>query len=134
MPNPTVVDDLFAVFDKDNNGKIDYLEMLTGACMLCGGSEEEKLEGAFSAFDEDGDGFVSLDEMLKFLTAVFRVVLTPQVASTMRSLGVRADGAEDLATSTAIDCFEWADTDRDGRLSFEEFKRWFHAPAKASLL
>ncbi len=33
--------------------------------------------------------------------------------------------APDLAAVTAKSCFEKADTDKDGQLSFEEFQAWF---------
>lgn len=32
--------------------------------------------------------------------------------------------AEELATDTAISCFDEADTNRDGRIDFEEFVAW----------
>lgn len=40
-------------------------------------------------------GFISMDEMYKFLTSVFKVVLTPAVIGAMNSMGVNVESAED---------------------------------------
>ena len=46
-----------------------------GISLLCEGDEEDKIHAVFDVFDTDGDGFISMDEMFKFFTAVFKVVL-----------------------------------------------------------
>ena len=133
-PEPSVVDAIFELFDKDGNKRVDYLELISGVALLCGGSEEEKLSAAFSLFDSDNDGFISMTEMVSFLTSVFRVVLTPAASVTMRTLGVSVDGAEDLAAATALECFRSADKNKDGRISLSEFQEWFDAPNRKTLL
>ncbi len=38
-----------------------------------------KIRAVFDLFDLNKDGNISMDEMFKFLSSVFKVVLTPQV-------------------------------------------------------
>ena len=96
----------------------------------CAGTEAEKLHATFKLVDKNGDGFISMDEMVKFLSAIFRVVLSPGLTASMRSLGVEVDGALDLAAATALECFKVADLNADGRISFPEFRKWFEAPRR----
>ena len=124
MPSLQAVQEVFEFFDFDGNGRIDALELIGGCALLSAGTEEQKLEAGFHAFDVDGDGFISMDEMYKFLVAVFRVVLSGQVIAAMKTLSVNVEGAEDLAAATAIECFKAADLNDDGKLSIAEFKTW----------
>jgi len=119
---------VFGLFDKDNNDIVDMMELVCGISLLCQGTEEEKIAAVFNVFDENGDGFISMDEMFKFLTSVFRVVLTPNVMATMKQMGVEVESADDLASVTSLECFKVADLNNDGKLSREEFKNWFYAP------
>ena len=43
----TFVDQIFRIFDKDNNGTIDFKEFMIATDMTSSGSPEEKLEWAF---------------------------------------------------------------------------------------
>jgi len=128
MPGDNVKHAVFDLFDRDDNGVVDNMELICGISLLCQGSEEDKIHAVFDIFDENGDGFISMDEMFKFLTSVFKVVLTPNVMGVMRSMGVEVESAEDLASVTALECFKAADLNHDGRLSITEFKEWFYAP------
>jgi Ca2+-binding EF-hand superfamily protein len=120
--------EIFNLFDKDGNGKVDFMEIVTGVTVFCSGSEAEKLHSTFCTIDNNGDGFISYLEMVKFLHSVFRVVLSPSLTASMRSMGVQVEDAEDLAQATAEECFRTADLNADGRISFPEFKKWFESP------
>jgi Ca2+-binding EF-hand superfamily protein len=96
--------------------------------LLCQGTEQEKIEAVFRAFDDDGDQFVSMEEMNKFLLSVFRVVLTPAVIGIMRAQGVEVESPEDLAWVTTQECFKDADKNHDKKLSLDEFSKWFNEP------
>jgi len=128
VPAESVKNAVFDLFDRDDNGVVDMMELICGISLLCQGSEEDKIHAVFEIFDENGDGFISMDEMFKFLTSVFKVVLTPNVMGVMRSMGVEVESPEDLASVTALECFKAADLNQDGRLSITEFKEWFYAP------
>jgi len=128
VPGDDVKNAVFDLFDRDDNGIVDMMELICGASLLCTGTEEDKIHAVFNVFDENGDGVISMDEMFKFLTSVFKVVLTPNVMAVMNSMGVTVESPEDLASVTALECFKTADLNHDGRLSVAEFKNWFFAP------
>merc|ERR1712176_1589911 len=115
-------------------GIVDMMEVICGVSLLCSGAEDDKIHAVFNVFDENGDGVITMDEMFKFLTSVFKVVLTPNVMAVMNSMGVTVESAEDLASVTALECFKTADLNHDGRLSVSEFKTWFYAPKDNSSL
>lgn len=128
LPSKAVQDAVFDLFDRDDNGVVDMMELICGTSLLCTGTEEEKIHAIFDVFDENGDGFVSMEEMVKFLTAVFKVVLTPNVMDVLSSQGNNVESPEHLAETTAWECFQTSDLNHDGKLSVEEFKYWFFAP------
>lgn len=128
VPSEPVRNAVFDLFDRDDNHIVDMMELICGISLLCAGTEDDKINAVFNVFDENGDGFISMEEMFKFLTSVFKVVLTPNVMAVMNSMGVTVDSAEDLASVTALECFKTADLNQDGKLSVTEFKNWFYAP------
>jgi len=128
LPTDSIQNAVFDLFDRDQNHVVDMMELICGISLLCSGSEDDKIHAVFNVFDENGDGFISMDEMFKFLTSVFKVVLTPNVMGVMNSMGVTVESAEDLASVTALECFKTADLNQDGKLSVTEFKSWFYAP------
>merc|ERR1712203_441901 len=128
VPTEPIQNAVFDLFDRDDNNVVDMMELICGISLLCSGSEDDKIHAVFNVFDENGDGFISMDEMFKFLTSVFKVVLTPNVMAVMNSMGVEVHSAEDLASVTSLECFKTADLNHDGKLSVTEFKSWFYAP------
>merc|ERR1719424_1117307 len=125
---PVVTQAAYEVKHKDDPQLQNMMELICGASLLCTGTEEDKIHAVFNVFDENGDGVISMDEMFKFLTSVFKVVLTPNVMAVMNSMGVTVESPEDLASVTALECFKTADLNHDGKLSVAEFKNWFFAP------
>merc|ERR1711865_235318 len=61
--------------------------------------------------------------MTTYLNSVFKVLYRTQ-PGTEEKMGV---SAEELAQVTAEQAFEDADLDHDGKLSFDEFNRWYTA-------
>eukprot|EP00927_Polykrikos_kofoidii_P014101 TRINITY_DN1614_c0_g2_i1.p1 TRINITY_DN1614_c0_g2~~TRINITY_DN1614_c0_g2_i1.p1 ORF type:complete len:352 (-),score=58.29 TRINITY_DN1614_c0_g2_i1:131-1108(-) len=127
-PSDAICHGVFDLFDRDGNGAVDMMEIISGVSLLCEGSEDDKVHAVFEIFDRDGDGFISMEEMYVFLSSVFKVVLTPKVMEVMHSMGVACDSADDIASVTALECFRTADLNNDGKLSVGEFKDWFYAP------
>ena len=108
-------------FSDDVTGMIDPRAVASGLSVLCSGPRDAKVRAAFDLFDINGDGFISLDEMLKYLSAVFKVlyVATPGMQIQL------VVSAEELALMTTEQVFEQCDTNQDDRLSFKEFKQWY---------
>ena len=57
------VDNTFRAFDRNNNGKVDFREFLTGLSKSSQGSFEDKMKWVFQLYDTDHNGLISKDEM-----------------------------------------------------------------------
>lgn len=68
---------------------------------------KEKLSWAFNIYDIDGNGYVSVTEIVKILGSIHKMA------------GVI--GIEDFDTDKVVETFELMDTDKDGCLTLEEF-------------
>ena len=68
---------LFAVFDRDGSGSIDFQEFVTGLSLIYHGTVEEKKRFLFDMYDLDGNGEISKDElftMLSYIPSAFRLL------------------------------------------------------------
>ena len=104
---------------------VDARELCTGVALIANksGSRRERIEALFRLFDENGDGFITPEEMRSYLEAVYNTLMAikPAVASRIKSIQLTPAV---LAEATTAQCFEDCDTNRDGRLSLEEFLSW----------
>ncbi|XP_042906947.1 neuronal calcium sensor 1 isoform X2 [Parasteatoda tepidariorum] len=120
------VDYVFNVFDIDKNGVITFKEFILAISITTRGTIEEKLNWAFSLYDFDSDGYVSREEMLDIVRAIYRMH------------GKEGEPEEKTAAHQRVDeLFTKLDTDQDGKLSREEFCKGFKNDAwiiKALLL
>ncbi|XP_069863386.1 lysophosphatidylcholine acyltransferase 2B-like [Dipodomys merriami] len=65
---------LFAFFDRNHDGTIDFREYVIGLTVLCNPEDTEKiLEVSFRLFDLDADGFITEQEFTAILRAAFGV-------------------------------------------------------------
>ena len=93
------------MLDKNKDGNISFLEFVQGLNSLsAGASQEEKLRFAFAIYDINGDGFISNGELF--------TVLKMMVGNNLNDVQL-----QQLVDRTIIK----ADTDFDGKISFEEF-------------
>lgn len=97
------VEKLFQLFDKDRSGQIDVREFMIGLSNFTGAGKEEKLKFAFMVFDEDGNGVITKQELVKILKA-------NHMASTDKEVMRKADTI-----------MAQADKDGDGVVDFDEF-------------
>lgn len=97
----------------------DVSTLLAGLSTLVDADSHLKLGETFALFDANGDGVIALDEMVRYFYAVF-LVTRERDPSAFRQI----DSIAALALATAEDCFEAADANHDGVVSFDEFKAW----------
>lgn len=89
---------LIEAVDTNGKGTLDYGEFLAVSLHLRRMANDEHLHKAFSYFDKDGNGYIEPDELRDALME---------------------DG--DDCTDVANDIFQEVDTDKDGRISYDEF-------------
>ncbi|XP_066439986.1 lysophosphatidylcholine acyltransferase 2 isoform X2 [Eleutherodactylus coqui] len=103
LPVSDLLRELFALFDRNKDGTIDFREYVIGIAILCHpANSEDTIQMAFKLFDIDGDGSITENEFSSLLRS---------------SLGV-----PDLDVSKL---FQDMDADESGKLCYEEFKNFF---------
>ncbi|KAI3970626.1 hypothetical protein MKX01_024273 [Papaver californicum] len=90
---------LMEVADVDRNGTLDYGEFVTVTIHLQKMENDEHFRRAFMFFDKDGSGFIEMDELREALT----------------------DESGKTDDEVLNDILREVDTDKDGRISYEEF-------------
>jgi Ca2+-binding EF-hand superfamily protein len=100
---------VFAQFDRNGDGVIDREEFVAGARALVAGTDREKLRFAFGVHDHDGDGSLDQGELVRMI-----------------SIAIAESDVVERATQPpeqlAKVLFAMADTNRDGRVSFDELE------------
>jgi serine/threonine-protein phosphatase 2B regulatory subunit len=86
---------------------VDFQEFVSGLSAFSSkGNKEQKLEFAFKVYDIDRDGYISNGELF--------IVLKMMVGSNLKDQQL-----QQIVDKTIME----ADLDRDGKISFEEFKK-----------
>lgn len=111
------VNQLYVNFDRDGNGVVDFSELFCGLSMLCAGNAGDKLKGACDSYDESSDGKMQVEEVVKYFTSVFSVLLGAEAKSLI--------SPEHLAKVTAKELFKMYEIEEDGEISYEDLKDWF---------
>ena len=101
-------DALFILMDRDNDGTVDFREMICALSTLCRGSLEQRLALAFEAFDTDCSGFLEQDECDRMVALLDAHAFDECGHSEGR-------GLSQLAVKLKL-----ADANGDGKLSFDE--------------
>ncbi|XP_046351261.1 calcineurin subunit B type 1 isoform X1 [Haliotis rubra] len=104
--NP-LVQRVIDIFDTDGNGEVDFKEFIEGISQFSvRGDKESKLRCmfAFKIYDMDKDGYISNGELF-------------QVLKMMVGNNLKDTQLQQIVDKTIIH----ADTDGDGKISFEEF-------------
>lgn len=94
---------LFALFDTDSNGTVDFKELIMGMVKTLNSGVEDKISLLFACIDLSADGNINLQE------------LTHVIAKNQGDLKASIDYARDF--------FSHLDTDQSGRISLDEFKK-----------
>ncbi|KAJ4974260.1 hypothetical protein NE237_007434 [Protea cynaroides] len=90
---------LMEVADVDGNGTLEYGEFVTVTIHLQKLENDEHIRRAFMFFDRDGSGYIEMDELRETLT----------------------DDSGEPDNEVLNDIIREVDTDKDGRISYEEF-------------
>jgi len=66
-----VTERIFSFFDQDNDGVINFGELVCGLSVLLKGTLDEKVKYAFMGYDLDGDGYITPTELYNIFKAYF---------------------------------------------------------------
>lgn len=107
MSNSLMAESLFRVFDEDNSGALNFFEYLQAENVTVLDSNDDKLNWIFMAFDQDGGGFIDVNEIRDIVTCLFRFA--------------KMEEDQDLLQACVEDLQSIIDKDGDGDISRDEF-------------
>ncbi|CAN0200849.1 unnamed protein product, partial [Phaeothamnion confervicola] len=94
---------IFQLFDYDRSGQLDVREFMIALTNFSGAGRDDKLKFAFMIFDEDGNGVITRQELVKILKANHLAQADAEVARKADTIMAQAD------------------KDGDGVVTFDEF-------------
>ncbi|NWW12815.1 EFCB1 protein, partial [Oreocharis arfaki] len=118
MTDDVVLDRVFTIFDRDNDGCITVVEWVEGVGVLLRGTLDEKIKHCFQVYDLNGDGYISREEMFQML----KNSLLIQSADEEPDEGIKDLVEIALKKMASTYCDTW-DHDHDGKLSFTDFEK-----------
>eukprot|EP00697_Spironema_sp_BW2_P006710 gnl/Spiro4/20819_TR10136_c0_g1_i1.p1 gnl/Spiro4/20819_TR10136_c0_g1~~gnl/Spiro4/20819_TR10136_c0_g1_i1.p1 ORF type:complete len:196 (-),score=73.62 gnl/Spiro4/20819_TR10136_c0_g1_i1:94-630(-) len=103
--NP-LVQRVISIFDQNRDDNVNFKEFISALSVFSSrGDKEEKLKFAFKIYDIDNDNFISNGELFQ--------VLKMMVGNNLTDVQL-----QQIVDKTILE----ADLDRDGRISFDEFR------------
>lgn len=86
------VDNLMTVMDSNKNGYIDYTEFIAGCLQSHNYLKENHLKTAFSYYDKDSNGNISLEELKQCLQSEELTLPDSVIEKLMREVDSNKDG------------------------------------------
>eukprot|EP00163_Fabomonas_tropica_P020258 TRINITY_DN3568_c0_g1_i2.p1 TRINITY_DN3568_c0_g1~~TRINITY_DN3568_c0_g1_i2.p1 ORF type:complete len:209 (-),score=50.33 TRINITY_DN3568_c0_g1_i2:283-819(-) len=114
VDNKAFLDRLFDVFDRENDGLVNFKEFVTGCSLLTRGTQEEKIAVCFEIYDLEHTGYITKKEMYQVLKAI------------NSTLELVTEDGEQLSKSQikefVEEVFDASDATDNGKLSYDEFQ------------
>jgi len=107
VDDPLIKDQVFAVFDQNGDGTLDFRDYITSLSTLTRGTPKEKIKLLLHIFDSNKDGLIDREDLTMLLNWQFRAMAFKEVETMIK-------------TSVEM-AFSEFDLDQDGQLNLDEF-------------
>ena len=116
------IKEAFDLFDSDHSGTIDTEELKQALSNLGIDAKNQTLQNMMNDIDKNQSGTIDFDEFIEMMTAKMTDKDTPEDLRKVFDLFIGDDTADKIMTDDELnEMIVRADTDKDGKVSFEEF-------------
>ncbi|XP_063236627.1 Kv channel-interacting protein 4-like [Bacillus rossius redtenbacheri] len=100
---------IFTTLDRSQTGTVTFRDLMAGLSMIMKGTLQERLCWAFSLYDVNRDGFITRQEMLEVISAIYSL------------LGDKRDRPRKSTLTHVNSIFQKLDLNNDGVITIDEF-------------